>query len=61
MMGGDLTINEEDLIPENPFEDVEPDDKDYEGYMGNVRRFLGTILCIDIQTSFPVCGFGGSL
>jgi hypothetical protein len=37
MMGGNLRISQENLIPENPFEDVEPDDKEYEGYMGNVR------------------------
>jgi hypothetical protein len=37
MGAGDLDISEDDLIPENPFEDVEPDDKEYEGYMGNVR------------------------
>jgi hypothetical protein len=37
MMGGNLNISEDDLIPQNPFEDTEPDDKSYEGYMGNVR------------------------
>jgi hypothetical protein len=31
-----LPLEEDDLIPKDPFEDVEPDDKEYEGYMGNV-------------------------
>jgi hypothetical protein len=31
-----LPVDEHNLIPKDPFEDVEPDDKDYEGYMGNV-------------------------
>lgn len=39
MMGGDLGLSQENLIPQDPFEDVEPDDKDYEGYMGNVSDF----------------------
>lgn len=43
MMGGNLNLSQEDLIPQNPFEDVEPDDKEYEGYMGNVSRFLGPL------------------
>lgn len=33
----DLDIDEDHLIPENPFANVEPDDTEYEGYMGNVR------------------------
>jgi hypothetical protein len=32
-----LSLSKDNLIPENPFEEVEPDEKDYEGYMGNVR------------------------
>lgn len=39
MMGGDLGLSQENLIPQDPFEDVEPDDKEYEGYMGNVSDF----------------------
>ncbi|EGN96309.1 hypothetical protein SERLA73DRAFT_76286 [Serpula lacrymans var. lacrymans S7.3] len=35
LRSGDLSIEMEDLIPCDPFEDVEPDDKEYEGYMGN--------------------------
>jgi hypothetical protein len=31
-----LHIEESNLIPEEPFEGVEPDDTDYEGYLGNV-------------------------
>lgn len=31
-----LPLSEENLIPENAFEDAEPDDSQYEGYMGNV-------------------------
>lgn len=33
----DLGISNEHLIPENPFEDADPDNTEYEGYMGNVR------------------------
>ena len=33
----ELPLAEENLIPENPFEDVDPDETEYEGYMGNVR------------------------
>lgn len=32
-----MSLEEGDLIPKDPFEDMEPDDKEYEGYMGNVR------------------------
>lgn len=31
-----LNIEEEHIIPENSFENAEPDDSQYEGYMGNV-------------------------
>jgi hypothetical protein len=31
-----LELSEENLIPENPFEDQVPDKSDYEGYLGNV-------------------------
>ena len=31
-----LPIDEHNLIPKDPFEDVDPDDQDYEGYLGNV-------------------------
>jgi hypothetical protein len=34
-----LHIDENNLIPQDPFEGVEPDEKEYEGYMGNVSRF----------------------
>ncbi|KAE9404681.1 hypothetical protein BT96DRAFT_916766 [Gymnopus androsaceus JB14] len=30
-----MELDEDCLIPENPFEDTDPDDKQYEGYMGN--------------------------
>lgn len=33
----DLGLGQDDLIPQNPFEDEAPDHKEYEGYMGNVR------------------------
>ena len=32
-------ISDGSLVPREPFEDVEPDDRDYEGYTGNVRYF----------------------
>ena len=35
-----LYIEESNVIPDEPFEDVEPDDTDYEGYMGNVSCSL---------------------
>ena len=31
-------LSEENLIPDNPFEDQVPDESDYEGYLGNVRH-----------------------
>ena len=46
MMGGDLSLSQENLIPENPFEGVEPDDKEYEGYMGNVRDIVNLLICM---------------
>ncbi|KIJ69263.1 hypothetical protein HYDPIDRAFT_123543 [Hydnomerulius pinastri MD-312] len=30
-----MRIDDEDLVPADPFEDVDPDEKEYEGYMGN--------------------------
>lgn len=36
IFGHTLGISKENLIPENPFKYVEPDDTEYEGYMGNV-------------------------
>ena len=39
-----LPIDERNLIPQDPFEGVEPDDTDYEGYLGNVRRFFPDLL-----------------
>lgn len=35
-MNGNLGLSPNNLIPQNPFEDAEPDDTEYEGYMGNV-------------------------
>ena len=32
-----IDIDEDGIVPKKAFEDVEPDDKSYEGYMGNVR------------------------
>ncbi|EFI26740.1 hypothetical protein CC1G_15664 [Coprinopsis cinerea okayama7 len=36
-MGGQrtITVDEDDLIPREPFEDMSPDKEEYEGYMGN--------------------------
>jgi hypothetical protein len=36
MSGKDIHLEENSLIPENPFEDETPDETEYEGYMGNV-------------------------
>jgi len=33
----DLSLDDTCLIPKDPFKDVDPDDREYEGYMGNVR------------------------
>ncbi|KAL5531710.1 hypothetical protein ACEPAG_4587 [Sanghuangporus baumii] len=30
-----ISLDNEELIPEDPFEDDDPDERDYEGYMGN--------------------------
>lgn len=40
-----LPLENEALIPEDPFEDASPDETEYEGYMGNVRQsfYLGVI------------------
>ena len=38
-----LLLSEENLIPQDPFEDEDPDDKDYEGYMGNVCRSVSSL------------------
>jgi hypothetical protein len=32
-----IDIEQDGIVPKNAFEDVEPDDRSYEGYMGNVR------------------------
>lgn len=39
LLKNDLKVSNESLIPENPFEDAEPDEKSYGGYMGNVSSF----------------------
>lgn len=39
-MTGSLGIMEEYLIPAEPFGDVDPDDTEYEGYMGNVSTLF---------------------
>jgi len=36
--GAALPLEAEQVVPSNAFEDVEPDKKTYEGYMGNVRH-----------------------
>ena len=38
-----LLLSEENLIPKDPFEDEAPDDKDYEGYMGNVCHSISSL------------------
>jgi hypothetical protein len=38
LTGKDMAIDQESLIPEDPFEDLDPDEREYEGYMGNVRH-----------------------
>ncbi|KAG6812197.1 hypothetical protein H0H93_013957, partial [Arthromyces matolae] len=35
-----LAVSQENLIPEDPFEDVDPDEANYEGYMGNYAGSL---------------------
>ena len=37
MPGRTLSLGSESLVPADAFDDVEPDDKEYEGYTGNVR------------------------
>lgn len=39
-MTNSLGIEEEYLVPGEPFEDEEPDETEYEGYMGNVSVYL---------------------
>jgi len=36
LTGRDISLESECLIPKDPFEDISPDNKEYEGYMGNV-------------------------
>ena len=40
---GELVVDDDCVIPKEPFEDETPDDTDYEGYMGNVRQFTTLI------------------
>jgi hypothetical protein len=37
---GQIHLEDDCIIPKDPFEDETPDDTDYEGYMGNVRSYL---------------------
>ena len=37
---GEIHLEDDCLIPKDPFEDEDPDDTDYEGYMGNVRSYF---------------------
>ena len=37
---GKIEVSEKELIPGDPFVDEDPDDRDYEGYMGNVGLAL---------------------
>jgi hypothetical protein len=39
---GKIELEDGNLIPSNPFEDVTPDKVEYEGYMGNVSICLLT-------------------
>lgn len=41
---GKVKLRDDCLIPKEPFEDVVPDKKDYEGYMGNVRHLNSPFL-----------------
>lgn len=45
-----LDIDSESLIPQDPFEGVDPDDTEYEGYQGNVslRSTVSSVFPIDI-------------
>jgi hypothetical protein len=43
MAGKTMQLDQGSLIPENPFEDQDPDDTEYEGYMGNVRYALSML------------------
>ena len=40
---GEIHLEDDCIIPKDPFEDETPDDTDYEGYMGNVRSYLGFV------------------
>lgn len=47
----EFDINDSCLVPKNPFENIGPDDQEYEGYMGNVSALCfallsGTYCCV---------------
>lgn len=43
---GEFCIDQDSLIPEDPFDGDGPDEQDYEGYMGNVRLRLNESACL---------------
>jgi len=44
---GKIEVEDYCLVPKEPFEDVVPDKKDYEGYMGNVRHWNSAVLRLE--------------
>lgn len=55
---GKLHIDDDCLIPKEPFEDERPDKTEYEGYMGNVRHFNSPFIDVFIDAIF--ISFSGS-
>ncbi|TEB31947.1 hypothetical protein FA13DRAFT_1813724 [Coprinellus micaceus] len=51
---GDFKIDQDSLVPEDPFKGVEPDDEEYEGYMGNGAGSLSQWYSSSVLTLFRI-------
>ena len=45
---GKMDLDDDCLIPRDPFKDKVPDKQEYEGYMGNVRSSLLSHICPEL-------------
>lgn len=50
---GKVALDDDCLIPRDPFEDESPDEQGYEGYMGNVRYFSSTSCFFSSESLYP--------
>ena len=61
-----LSLDKEWLVPKDPFEGLDPDDQEYEGYMGNVSRrcfvsvfYSKTLSILGRGTTGLLCAYSG--